>query len=288
MRVAVVLGGGGAVGVAWERGLIEGLLQEGIDLRRADAIVGTSAGSLVGSMLAGGGPFDPSSDENWLPEIPMAEGGTDVAVAAQVMKAWMGMTAPTAAGCAEVGRLALQAKTASEADWIAATGGGPLFTGWPDADLRVSVVDAKTGERRLLDKASGFPHDRTVASSCAVPGLFPPITMRGARYIDGGVWSGTHADALVPDQPALVVVIAPLAKGVVVFGELMENALNDEVAALEAVGSRVLRIAPETADREAFGPDMMDAERGEAVRAFARERGAALAKSEDWGALSGK
>ncbi len=51
---ALVLGGGGSVGIAWETGLAAGLADEGIDLRLADKIVGTSAGSFVGAELASG------------------------------------------------------------------------------------------------------------------------------------------------------------------------------------------------------------------------------------------
>ena len=55
---AVVLGGGGATGVAWLAGVAHGLFDEGIDLRSTDLVVGTSAGSVVGSWLATGVSFD--------------------------------------------------------------------------------------------------------------------------------------------------------------------------------------------------------------------------------------
>ena len=46
---ALVLGGGGITGIAWELGIIHGLAEEGIDLTEADTVVGTSAGSVVGA-----------------------------------------------------------------------------------------------------------------------------------------------------------------------------------------------------------------------------------------------
>ncbi len=52
--LAVVLGGGGAVGVGWQTGLLLGLHEAGVDLAGAEAIVGTSAGALVGALLASG------------------------------------------------------------------------------------------------------------------------------------------------------------------------------------------------------------------------------------------
>ena len=54
MSKALVLGGGGPVGVAWEAGLLAGLAEAGVDLSDADRIVGTSAGSIVGARLARG------------------------------------------------------------------------------------------------------------------------------------------------------------------------------------------------------------------------------------------
>ena len=52
---AVVLGPGGPVGTAWLAGLAAGLRHEGVDLGAADLIVGTSAGAIVGAILASDG-----------------------------------------------------------------------------------------------------------------------------------------------------------------------------------------------------------------------------------------
>ena len=53
-RRALVLGGGGITGIAWETGLIAGLAALDIDLAAADVIIGTSAGSVVGTDIASG------------------------------------------------------------------------------------------------------------------------------------------------------------------------------------------------------------------------------------------
>src|SRR4051812_29393426 len=55
---ALVLGGGGVAGIAWEAGIVTGLRQEGIDLGSADRIVGTSAGSVVGALIATGADLE--------------------------------------------------------------------------------------------------------------------------------------------------------------------------------------------------------------------------------------
>jgi hypothetical protein len=51
---ALVLGGGGVTGIAWELGILAGLAEDGVDLTDADVIVGTSAGSVVGAQLTSG------------------------------------------------------------------------------------------------------------------------------------------------------------------------------------------------------------------------------------------
>ena len=53
-RRALVLGGGGITGAAWEIGLMAGLAQAGVDLTSADVVVGTSAGSVAGSQILSG------------------------------------------------------------------------------------------------------------------------------------------------------------------------------------------------------------------------------------------
>jgi NTE family protein len=51
---ALVLGGGGVTGVAWETGLLWGLYEAGLDLTQADVFIGTSAGSMVAAQLTSG------------------------------------------------------------------------------------------------------------------------------------------------------------------------------------------------------------------------------------------
>ncbi|MFI5983649.1 patatin-like phospholipase family protein [Streptomyces sp. NPDC051555] len=49
---ALVLGPGGLVGTAWTAGLAAGLRRAGVEFGEADLIVGTSAGAIVGALLA--------------------------------------------------------------------------------------------------------------------------------------------------------------------------------------------------------------------------------------------
>src|SRR5947209_5199679 len=49
---ALVLGGGGASGNAWEIGVIAGLFDAGLDVTTADLIIGTSAGSTTAAQIS--------------------------------------------------------------------------------------------------------------------------------------------------------------------------------------------------------------------------------------------
>ena len=107
---------------------------------------------------------------------------------------------------------------------------------WP-ASLVTTAVDAETGAFRTFDADSGVSLVAAVAASCAIPGVFPPVTVGGRRYIDGGVRSGTCADLAAGHD--LVVVVALTQPG----GPWSARQAA-EVAGLRAGGSRVVEILP--------------------------------------------
>ncbi len=108
--------GGGATGVAWLAGVVHGLFDEGVDLRTADLVVGTSAGSVVGSWLATGVPFEDLearvlNDTGVLAAEAMS--AIDVATLMNVFTAWDELPDATPASLARVGNAAKLAKTVS-------------------------------------------------------------------------------------------------------------------------------------------------------------------------------
>jgi NTE family protein len=276
VKQALVLGGGGVVGIAWETGIVAGLLDGGVDLRRAEAIIGTSAGSIIGTRLAAGPDLRVAEARTRVP-IPPLEGGPDMAVLAKVFGRWTTIEHVDDGFLREIGALAAQARTVAEDAWIAAAGGAAQVSEWPHDQLRLVAVDIESGALGVHDRASGAPLERAIAASCAIPGMFPPVTINGRRFMDGGVRSGTSADLLADDAPRHVVVIAPICAGTAGFGELAERCLDDEIERLRGRGCRVTRILPLDAEKAAFGPNLMDPERADPARAAGYERARALA-----------
>jgi NTE family protein len=268
MTRALVLGGGGPVGIAWESGLVAGLAQAGVDLGQADFTMGTSAGSFVGARLALGADPKTLADPILADQIPGDErrpagGGGQPADLSKLMQlmgeAQAGLRNPAEVR-AEIGAFALAAQTAHEDDFIASFGRSfstlPVDA-WPDRGFACTAVDAETGAFKLWTKDSGVGVVRAVASSCSVPGIYPPVTLNGRRYIDGGMRSSTNADMAL-GHDLVVVVALRLGSGGSALGERIAAQLDEEIESLKDGGATVLAITPDETSVEAFGPNLMD------------------------------
>ena len=271
MQRALVLGGGGVIGVAWETGVLFGLLEGGFDPRQMDVFVGTSAGAITGSALAAGqlppGPGTKEATErNTLPLDPTK---LDPKVLGAVFARWAKMELTTIAEAAGIGALAASVNRDGEASWVEHVTRMLGVSAWPtDKRLLVNTVDTASGARRVLDRASGVELGRAVAASSAVPGLFPSVTIGGVLYMDGQVHSSTNADALLAFGPFDVLVAMPTnsvtAPGI---GAHAERMLAAEITALEAQGSRVRARQPRSEDGPRLGRNLMDPTKaGEAYR----------------------
>jgi NTE family protein len=279
MTRALVLGGGGPVGIAWESGLVAGLAQGGVDLGQADFTVGTSAGSFVGARLALGADTKTFADAILADPAPGGErrpssggGGAppDLSGLMKLMgEAQGGIRNPTEVR-QEIGAFALAAPTMTEEAFIETFGKSfatlPADT-WPERGFACTAVDAETGAFQLWTKASGVGVTRAVASSCAVPGIYPPVTLNGRRYIDGGMRSSTNAD-MAAGHSLVVVVAVRLGAGGGSLAERIEARFNEEVETLKDGGATVLTISPDEGAIAAFGPNLMDfRRRADAARA---------------------
>jgi NTE family protein len=278
---ALVLGGGGPVGIAWESGLVAGLERGGVRLGDADRIVGTSAGSVVGAQLALGRGGEqllaaqiaqstrPASAASADAAAGTAPAAPDLGPLMQLM-----LRRPTAGPVSrelliEIGTFALGAHTGSEAAFIASFGraiAGAGVDAFPER-FACTAVDVADGSFHTWDRAAGVELSRAIASSCAVPGIFPPITIGERRYMDGGIRSATNADLATGFERVLIVAVAAGAMA----GPALER-VEAEAATLRAGGAEVRVIAPDDSAAATFGVNLMDgSRRGEVADAGARQ-----------------
>ena len=268
-RTALVLGGGGITGIAWEIGVLAGLADAGVDLTGADLVVGTSAGSVVGAQVTSGA--EPEALFARQLEPPTSERAAQMtrATLAQFGWAMLRSRGREAEFRRRVGALALKAEkagaTPTEEERLSVIGSRLLGTEWPERRLVVTAVDAATGEFRTFDRESGVPLVSAVAASCAVPGVYPPVTIDGRRYVDGGMRSAANVDLAAGYDR--IVVLAPIPRGV---GPMA--AVDAQVTGLL---SRVAVVSPDAASKAAIGRNVLDP----AARAPSAKAGRAQAKT---------
>ncbi len=282
MTTALVLGGGGTVGIAWETGVLSGLREAGVDVTGADLIIGTSAGSVVGAQLALGLPLEMMLATQLAPSDPVGDRAISFDLSRFAAVAQLLTQAPevTDVLLRQLGRIALESPTMPEADYLERF--ALLRQPWPARRLLVTAVEAEQGLFQLWDSAADVPLNVAVASSCAVPGLFPPVTIGGQCYIDGGMRSSTNADLAQGHGAVLVITpIRPQAAGLGAAG----RRLDQHVADLRAAGSRVAVIEPDEADWRELGVNLMDASRRAEAALVGQRHGRQAAEQvrEIWG-----
>lgn len=281
---ALVLGPGGVPGTAWMAGLAAGLRRRGVHLADADLIVGTSAGAIVGAMLATGqdldrlatrtgpdrdpgqagpdhhpgqerdgrstaSPTDPQPDSRTHSQAdqqtdPPRHPRTDPARMAEVFTVLGDRTLDPQEARRRVGRIALEAPTMLEEERIALMESLITARRWPDRRLLITAVDAETGEPKVWDRDSGAPLVAAVAASSAMPGAYPPITINGHRYIDGALAGG--ANVALATGARVVLLVEPLA-------HLFPREPLDGLGADTTVA-----VSPDASSLKAFGSDMSD------------------------------
>jgi NTE family protein len=269
---ALVLGGGGVTGVAWEIGVLMGLADAGVDLTHADVLVGTSAGAAVASQLAGSKALEQLFAAQLAPpskEIAarMGAGATFRFVAAM---AWPG--SPEKAR-ARLGRAAIRARTLPEAERYEVLKSRMSTDAWPERPrLLITSVNAESGEFVVFDRESGVSLIDAVAASCAVPLVWPPVTIKGKRYIDGGVRSVANVD--LAEGCRRVVVIAPIIQSL--------RRADRPASQLEKLqresGVRTALISPDAASRAAIGSNVLDPAHRAASAQAGRSQGVAQAE----------
>ncbi len=278
---ALVLGGGGITGAAWELGILAGLREAGVDVTDADLVEGTSAGSVVGAQITSGQDLEVLFANQLKPIEGTKEDVPPPDMLAGLQALAAGFDAPDKQTARmRIGAAALAAPTMPEEERLEMVANRVSVKDWPARRLVTNAVDARTGEWITFDRNAGVPLLQAVEASTAVPGVYPPATIGEHRYMDGGMSSPSNADfARGHDR---VLIILPMAPALSARGGPMEPILrvtfDDELDALKESGAQVLVITPDDASVDAFGPNMLDPHRRAPSAQAGRVQGRALAE----------
>ncbi len=278
---ALVLGGGGSAGHAWLIGVLAGLADGGLDVTDADLLVGTSAGATAAAQITRTPPTELYAAVLDAPVLPPRPGRPPFD--------HLGRTGRIIAEASDpadmrrrLGAAALQLEAESDGSWstrwrtiVAARLAEPR---WPDRDLRVTAVDARTGEGVVLDRHSGLDLVDAIAASTS-SGM--PYAVGDDRYLDGGYRRNENADVAAGSERVLV--LSPLGGRTRTPLDWGQH-LAVQVDELRAAGSAVETVVPDRAALDAFGDDLMDpATRAPAARAgHDHGRGVAGQLSDLW------
>jgi NTE family protein len=252
---ALVLGGGGVAGIAWETGILQGIADESPTAARAlldsDVLVGTSAGSAVVAQIGSGLSLEDLFVRQVREESAEIDPGVGVQAIIELFQAALSQPDATLAQMRQrIGAVALATETVAEpvrCDVIAKR----LPThAWPDRVLRVTAIDIATGELVVFERDSGAELVDAVAASCAVPGAWPPVTIGDRRYMDGGIGSTINLD--VADDCDMAVVLVPAeVSAPSPFGP-------GPVAEIAAFRGPALGLFADHKSLAAFGPNALD------------------------------
>ena len=256
---ALVLGGGGAVGIGWQVGILTGLRAAGVDFTGNEEILGTSAGALVGAQLSSG--RDVTNAFAVLASLgesidPAAMAAGNDAFLSAMSRANLGND--SAQFLREMGRTAVTADTIAPGVYLGLL---DTFQGiaWP-AGFRCTAIDVETGELVVWDQGSGVSLQEAVASSCAIPALFPPVAIKGRLYMDGGIVSHLNATSVSPTDVAVVLSCHSLTSPDAEGHDAPVTSLAAEIGELAQLGgtTRLITIEPDFGDMKVTADQMMD------------------------------
>ena len=293
-RRALVFGGGGVLGGTWAVGALATWQDAtGLDPQDVDIIVGTSAGSVLASLVACGVSTDelithyrdeqvttgPLAGYEWDPDratgghrpgLPKLRGPGSPALIRSSLRqlGQLPATAVLSAFLPEGGRNLDRVGHLIDAVT-------PLGEWSSHPNLWVIAMDYSDGHRVVFGRpgAPVAPLASAVMASCAIPGWFAPVDIGGRSYVDGGAVSATSVDVLAHAGMDEVYVIAPMvsfemdspsgiqAKLERRWRSQVTKVCRDEMALVRASGANVIAIGPGPEDLEAIGANLMDAKR---------------------------
>lgn len=302
MRVGLVLGAGGVVGASWLIGALEALEQEtGWSPGDAERIVGTSAGSVIGTLTAARVPpaiLGAYASGRSLDELADLEAAGAVEIDLEEIERDSPDRFRLQVALPPIGpgswRMALNTlrnplrhpPSAVIGGWLprGVVSTAPIRRlverfvpeGWPEGDrLRVVACDYRTGRRVCFgrDDAPEADVSDAVAASCAIPAFYHPVTIGGRRYVDGGLCSVSNLDLLCGEGLDVAICLNPMSSAARVraltpgqhLGAAMRGwagrRLEHEVRKLEAHGTQVIVLTPAAEDLAIMGTNLMSRRR---------------------------
>ncbi|MFI6202504.1 patatin-like phospholipase family protein [Staphylococcus warneri] len=248
---ALVLGGGGITGIAWESGVLAALIENGMKISQIDKIFGTSAGAFVGAVLSNNQDMksyyhylnenkDPNEQTKLKKEVyemwrqAYIQGGNNQESIGRLLGEMIDQVQPV---ISMKERKKAIAKRLNDSKWT--------------SQLVITAINARTGQLETINQQIGMDLIDSVAASEAVPGLWPHVTMNGKDYIDGRMVSSTNA-CLAKDFKQILI-IAPLTQKI---GKL-PNVFDDEITLSNT--SDVYTITPDEFSKSIIGDNIYDA-----------------------------
>ncbi|CAA9268928.1 MAG: hypothetical protein AVDCRST_MAG50-3362 [uncultured Acidimicrobiales bacterium] len=311
MKLGLVLGAGGTVGLAYHAGALRALEQVGgIAPSSADLMVGTSAGSMVATFLRCGW----TTDDLWslaLGSHPSLLEQT----AEELAQNRAGILAPLWRNPLELGRRAVGSAYVFSRSMVripapmlpsvlgrwfpggffAMSEGSQRFTTelpaqWPSAPLWICAVDINTGSRVVFGRDVSATPAQAVRASCAIPGIYPPVRIEGRLLVDGAAYSTTNVDLAGPAGAGcnLIIAVAPMAFDTAPAPRLTTQlsrrraarSLAGEVASVRAGGAEVLLLRPTPAELRIHGANPMRRDGWEPIARAAYESVATALETE--------
>ncbi len=276
LRLALVLGAGGLVGVAHHAGVVAALADEiGFVEERADVVIGTSAGSAIAAYLRTG----------W-PARSLMERACDLGDAAlgQIGGGVLGLVRHGVGSAYVVARASVRVpsvlsvspapllRRAFPAGVVTMSKGSSILDrelprNWPERPLWLCTYDL-IGRRRVVLGRPGEPYlpvAQAVRASCAIPGIYAPVRVADGVLVDGGAWSLINLDLTSLALCDTVICVAPMCYDPLrppsaadrVMRAVPTRALARASARLRRQGISVVMLAPGPREVAAHGLNLM-------------------------------
>jgi NTE family protein len=254
-KKALVLGGGGIAGIAWETGVLRGIADESPTAARvlldSDVLVGTSAGSSVGAQISSGHAIEDLFERQIQASSAEIDPGNGIDTVVELfLQAVADPHSTVTQKRQRIGAVALATETVAEPVRRDVIARRLPSQHWSDRVLRVTAIDIDTGKLVVFDRDSGVKLVDAVTASCAVPGVWPPVTFGERRYMDGGIGSIINLDVAGDCDMAVVLVPA---------GESAPSSFGEGPASeIAAFGGTALGLFADDESLAAFGSNPLD------------------------------